>query len=145
MFTPSRCPAGKQNLAEAVSCIDRISGRFSRKFRGTMPSRALLLRGRWVASEPKRARLEHWVMTLAAGDFVWRPLHEWDARKSFGYPGAGINGLLGGLTGEQGMRIATSGPGASHRAFDEVGPDEGSVSLDTASDVLSPILPGHHR
>jgi pyruvate dehydrogenase (quinone) len=77
------------------------------------------------------------------GDFFWERLHQWGVRCVFGYPGDGINGLLGGLsrfgtdkirfiqvrheemaafmasayakyTGELGVCIATSGPGASH-------------------------------
>jgi pyruvate dehydrogenase (quinone) len=77
------------------------------------------------------------------GDFFWERLHQWGVRRVFGYPGDGINGLLGGLarfgtdkiqfvqarheemaafmasayakfTGELGVCIATSGPGASH-------------------------------
>jgi pyruvate dehydrogenase (quinone) len=77
------------------------------------------------------------------GDFFWERLYQWGVRRVFGYPGDGINGLLGGLarfgtdriqfvqarheemaafmasayakfTGELGVCIATSGPGASH-------------------------------
>ncbi|MDB5405746.1 MAG: thiamine pyrophosphate-requiring protein [Rhodospirillales bacterium] len=76
------------------------------------------------------------------GDFFWQRLHRWGVRIVFGYPGDGINGLLGALnraegkirfiqvrheemaafmasayakfTGEFGVCIATSGPGASH-------------------------------
>jgi pyruvate dehydrogenase (quinone) len=77
------------------------------------------------------------------GDFFWERLHQWGVRCVFGFPGDGINGLLGGLqrfgtdkirfvqvrheemaafmasayakfTGELGVCIATSGPGASH-------------------------------
>ncbi|MCK8787088.1 thiamine pyrophosphate-requiring protein [Roseomonas sp. NAR14] len=82
-------------------------------------------------------------MAKTVGDFFWERLHHWGVRKVFGYPGDGINGLLGGLqrfgtdkiefvqvrheemaafmasayakfTGELGVCIATSGPGASH-------------------------------
>ncbi len=82
-------------------------------------------------------------MAQLVSDFFWQRLHEWGVRKVFGYPGDGINGLLGGLqrlgtdkiafiqvrheemaafmasayakfTGELGVCIATSGPGASH-------------------------------
>ncbi|MBU1358947.1 MAG: thiamine pyrophosphate-requiring protein [Gammaproteobacteria bacterium] len=76
------------------------------------------------------------------GDFVWDRLSQWGVRRIFGYPGDGINGLLGALdragdrfefvqvrheemaafmatahakfTGELGVCLATSGPGASH-------------------------------
>src|SRR6201997_2803386 len=82
-------------------------------------------------------------MAQNVADFFWTRLHEWGVRCVFGYPGDGINGLLGGLqrlgedkirfiqvrheemaafmasayakfTGELGVCIATSGPGASH-------------------------------
>ena len=81
-------------------------------------------------------------MAQTVGDFVWERLHEWGVRRIFGYPGDGINGLLGALdragdqfdfvqvrheemaafmasahakfTGELGVCLATSGPGASH-------------------------------
>lgn len=81
-------------------------------------------------------------MAQTVGDFFWRRLHDWGVRRVFGYPGDGINGLLGALdrsdgliefvqvrheemaafmasahakfTGELGVCIATSGPGASH-------------------------------
>ncbi len=81
-------------------------------------------------------------MSKTVGDFVWARLHDWGVRRVFGYPGDGINGLLGALqrsdqaieliqvrheemaafmasahakfTGELGVCLATSGPGASH-------------------------------
>ncbi|HEY0181525.1 MAG TPA: thiamine pyrophosphate-requiring protein [Rhodopila sp.] len=82
-------------------------------------------------------------MTQTVGDFFWNRLYQWGVRRVFGYPGDGINGLLGALsrfgedrikfvqvrheemaafmasahakfTGELGVCIATSGPGASH-------------------------------
>ena len=82
-------------------------------------------------------------MAQNVADFFWMRLHEWGVRCVFGYPGDGINGLLGGLqrlgedkirfiqvrheemaafmasayakfTGRLGVCIATSGPGASH-------------------------------
>src|SRR6201987_6578659 len=82
-------------------------------------------------------------MAQNVADFFWTRLHEWGVRCVFGYPGDGINGLLGGLqrlgedkirfiqvrheemaafmasayakfTGELGVCIASSGPGASH-------------------------------
>jgi pyruvate dehydrogenase (quinone) len=81
-------------------------------------------------------------MGQTVGDFFWDRLHAWGVRRIFGYPGDGINGLLGALdrqkerfefvqvrheemaafmasahakfTGELGVCIATSGPGASH-------------------------------
>src|ERR1700752_695313 len=81
-------------------------------------------------------------MTQTVGDFLVHRLHAWGVRKMFGYPGDGINGVFGALqrangkiefiqarheemaafmasayakfTGELGVCIATSGPGASH-------------------------------
>ncbi len=81
-------------------------------------------------------------MSATLGDYLWRRLHEWGVRRVFGYPGDGINGLMGALhraekdfdyvrvrheemsafmagahakfTGEVGVCIATSGPGAIH-------------------------------
>ena len=76
------------------------------------------------------------------GDFIVERLHEWGVRRIFGYPGDGINGVLGALersdglidfvqvrheemaafmacayakfTGEMGVCLSTGGPGASH-------------------------------
>jgi pyruvate dehydrogenase (quinone) len=81
-------------------------------------------------------------MTGKVGDFVLQRLSEWGIRRIYGYPGDGINGLLGALgragsrfdfiqvrheemaafmacahakfTGEVGVCMATSGPGAIH-------------------------------
>jgi pyruvate dehydrogenase (quinone) len=81
-------------------------------------------------------------MAKTVGDFVVERLHAWGVRRIFGYPGDGINGVFGALnraegkiefiqarheemaafmasayakfTGELGVCIATSGPGASH-------------------------------
>jgi len=81
-------------------------------------------------------------MTQTVGDFVVSRLHAWGVRKMFGYPGDGINGVFGALqradgkiefiqarheemaafmasayakfSGELGVCIATSGPGATH-------------------------------
>ena len=81
-------------------------------------------------------------MAETVGDFVWRRLNEWGVGRVFGYPGDGINGLMGALdrrngdidfvqvrheemaglmacatakfSGEVGVCIATSGPGAIH-------------------------------
>ena len=81
-------------------------------------------------------------MTQTVGDYFWHRLHEWGIHTVFGYPGDGVNGLLGALnraddefrfiqvrheemaafmasayakfTGEVGVCMATSGPGASH-------------------------------
>lgn len=79
---------------------------------------------------------------MTVGDFFWQRLWDWGVRRVFGYPGDGINGLLGALrrrggdidfvqvrheemaafmavahakfTGEIGVCLATSGPGAAH-------------------------------
>lgn len=81
-------------------------------------------------------------MTQTVGDFFWQRMSQWGVKTIFGYPGDGINGLLGALnragdrfefiqvrheemaafmasayakfTGELGVCMATSGPGASH-------------------------------
>jgi pyruvate dehydrogenase (quinone) len=81
-------------------------------------------------------------MARTVGDFVVERLYAWGVRRIFGYPGDGINGVFGALnrakdkitfiqarheemaafmasahakfTGELGVCIATSGPGASH-------------------------------
>ncbi len=81
-------------------------------------------------------------MSITVGDFIVERLHAWGVRKIFGYPGDGINGVFGAMnrapgklefiqarheemaafmacayakfTGELGVCIATSGPGASH-------------------------------
>ncbi|MCW8193895.1 thiamine pyrophosphate-requiring protein [Proteobacteria bacterium 005FR1] len=76
------------------------------------------------------------------GDFIWQRLTDWGVHRIFGFPGDGINGLMGALnraedrfdyvrvrheemsafmagghakfTGEVGVCVATSGPGAIH-------------------------------
>ena len=81
-------------------------------------------------------------MAPTVSDFFWERLKAWGVTRVFGYPGDGINGLLGALqrrkgdiefvqarheemaafmasahakfTGELGVCLATSGPGASH-------------------------------
>jgi pyruvate dehydrogenase (quinone) len=81
-------------------------------------------------------------MASTVSDFVWQRVHQWGIRRVFGYPGDGINGLIGALdrhkdiidfvqvrheelaafmacahakfTGEVGVCLATSGPGAIH-------------------------------
>src|SRR6201746_818859 len=81
-------------------------------------------------------------MAKTVGDFFIERLYQWGVRRVFGYPGDGINGVFGALnrahgkiefiqarheemaafmasayakfTGELGVCIATSGPGASH-------------------------------
>ncbi|MGN6319489.1 thiamine pyrophosphate-requiring protein [Trinickia sp.] len=81
-------------------------------------------------------------MAQTVGDFIVERLHEWGVRRIFGYPGDGINGVFGAMrraqgkiefiqarheemgafmasahakfTGELGVCIATSGPGAAH-------------------------------
>ncbi|AIR90704.1 thiamine pyrophosphate-requiring protein [Pseudomonas cremoricolorata] len=81
-------------------------------------------------------------MTITVGDFLIERLTQWGVTRIFGYPGDGINGVFGAMrrapgkiefvqcrheemaafmasahakfTGELGVCIATSGPGASH-------------------------------
>ncbi|MFN3686736.1 thiamine pyrophosphate-requiring protein [Salinarimonas sp.] len=81
-------------------------------------------------------------MAKTVGDFFWERISAWGVKRIFGYPGDGINGLIGALdraqdrlefvqsrheemsafmacahakfTGEVGVCLATSGPGAIH-------------------------------
>jgi pyruvate dehydrogenase (quinone) len=81
-------------------------------------------------------------MSRTVGDFIWQRLQTWGVRRVFGYPGDGIGGLIAALartegaidfvqvrheemaalmacgtakfTGEVGVCVATSGPGAVH-------------------------------
>ncbi|HWE46205.1 MAG TPA: thiamine pyrophosphate-requiring protein [Caulobacteraceae bacterium] len=81
-------------------------------------------------------------MSKTVGDFLVERLHDWGVTRIFGYPGDGINGVLGSLqrdkhpiefvqvrheemaafmacahakfTGELGVCLSTGGPGASH-------------------------------
>ncbi|HZW22077.1 thiamine pyrophosphate-requiring protein [Noviherbaspirillum sp.] len=80
-------------------------------------------------------------MSTTVADFLLRRLDQWDIRRIYGYPGDGINGIMGALgrqdriefiqarheelaafmacahakfTGEVGICLATSGPGAIH-------------------------------
>jgi pyruvate dehydrogenase (quinone) len=81
-------------------------------------------------------------MASTASDFLLQRLHDWGIRRIYGYPGDGINGIMGALdrareriqfvqarheemaafmacahakfTGEVGVCLATSGPGAIH-------------------------------
>ncbi|MCA9165937.1 MAG: hypothetical protein KDA62_23280, partial [Planctomycetales bacterium] len=81
-------------------------------------------------------------MSDKVGDFIIKRLHQWGVRRIFGYPGDGINGIVGALdrhenlltfvqtrheelaafmacahakfTGQVGVCLATSGPGAIH-------------------------------
>jgi pyruvate dehydrogenase (quinone) len=81
-------------------------------------------------------------MARTVSDFLIERLHDWGVRRLFGYPGDGINGIIGALrraddkleyvqvrheemaafmacahakfTGEVGVCLATSGPGAIH-------------------------------
>src|SRR5205814_9996148 len=82
------------------------------------------------------------LMAMTVGDFLIDRLHQWGVRRIYGYPGDGINGVFGALqraegkiefvqvrheemaafmasahakfTGELGVCMATSGPGAAH-------------------------------
>lgn len=80
-------------------------------------------------------------MGLTVADFLLKRLGEWNVRRIYGYPGDGINGIMAALgrqdkieffqtrheelaafmacahakfTGEVGVCLATSGPGAIH-------------------------------
>ena len=36
-------------------------------------------------------------MADTVADFIWKRLHDWGARRVYGYPGDGIGGLVGAL------------------------------------------------
>src|ERR671923_2565053 len=85
---------------------------------------------------------ERLLHTQTASDFLVQRLYDWGVRRIYGYPGDGINGIMGALnragdkirfiqarheelaafmacghakfTGEVGVCLATSGPGAIH-------------------------------
>src|SRR5690606_18649496 len=85
---------------------------------------------------------ENTIMSQYVSDYLVRRLSEWNVKRIFGYPGDGINGIMGALdranglidfiqvrheenaafmacghakfTGEVGVCLATSGPGAIH-------------------------------
>jgi pyruvate dehydrogenase (quinone) len=93
-------------------------------------------------TRPRRTVPEHPFMAKTVGDQIVERLHAWGVRRVFGYPGDGINGVMAALnrmtgkvefiqarheelaalmavghakfTGEVGVCIATSGPGAIH-------------------------------
>jgi pyruvate dehydrogenase (quinone) len=97
---------------------------------------------RRVGRRPSAAIEGAAVMSDTVGDFLVHRLHEWGVRRIFGYPGDGINGVLGALqratekidfvqvrheemaafmavahakfTGDLGVCLSTGGPGASH-------------------------------
>ena len=82
-------------------------------------------------------------MAKTVSDFFWERLSAWGVNRIFGFPGDGINGIMGALdrawemidfvqvrheemaafmacahakfTGEVGVCLATSGPGAIHQ------------------------------
>src|SRR5215831_11844156 len=93
-------------------------------------------------SMPSLAAAQEASMAVNVSEFLLERLHQWGVRRIFGYPGDGINGVFGALqrakdkiefircrheemaafmasahakfTGELGVCIATSGPGAAH-------------------------------
>ena len=38
-------------------------------------------------------------MADTVADFIWKRLHDWGARRVYGYPGDGIGGLVGAHVG----------------------------------------------
>jgi hypothetical protein len=50
----------------------------------------------------RRMHSQGQVMGGTVGDFSWERLHEWGIKAVFGYPGDGINGLLGALSRAKG-------------------------------------------
>src|SRR3954468_9441740 len=95
-----------------------------------------------VGSSMSYHDLEALMATPTVGRFILERLAEWGVKRVYGYPGDGINGILGGFheagdrirfvqtrheeiasfaacahakfTGEVGVCLATSGPGAIH-------------------------------
>ena len=95
-----------------------------------------------VATAGNSANFRRARMSETVGDFLVERLHAWGVRRVFGYPGDGINGVFGALnrardkiafvqarheemaafmasayakfSGELGVCLSTSGPGASH-------------------------------
>jgi len=102
---------------------------------------ALLPASHGIRADPPPL-LEHPPMADSVADFIWNRLHDWGVRRVYGYPGDGIGGLIAALqrqegriafvqarheetaalmasgetrfTGDVGVCIATSGPGAVH-------------------------------
>src|SRR3546814_1965386 len=92
-----------------------------------------------LANPPAQGRA---MATATVGDFILERLSEWGVKRIFGFPGDGINGLMGAMgraadrfdyirvrheemsafmavshakyTGEDGVCMGTSGPGALH-------------------------------
>ena len=52
-------------------------------------------------------------MSVNVSDFLIQRLNEWGIRRIYGFPGDGINGIIG-ATGRAGVCMATSGPGATN-------------------------------
>src|SRR5690348_10361592 len=95
-----------------------------------------------AAHDPRLSQRKESAMTTLVGDFIIERLVEWGVHRIYGYPGDGINGLMGAMnradgkvelvrarheemcafmacahakfTGEVGVCMATSGPGAIH-------------------------------
>src|SRR5690348_9936408 len=95
-----------------------------------------------AAHDPRLSQRKESAMTTLVGDFIIERLVEWGVHRIYGYPGDGINGLMGAMnradgkvelvrarheemcafmacahakfTGEIGVCMATSGPGAIH-------------------------------
>lgn len=114
-------------------------------------------------------------MAKKVSDFFWERLHAWGVRRVFGYPGDGVNGLLGGLqrfgtdkiqfiqvrheemaafmasahskfTGEVGVCLATSGPGATHLLtgmYDAAADHMPMLAI--AGHTVRPAIGGHYQ
>src|SRR5690348_10938690 len=95
-----------------------------------------------AAHDPRLSQRKESAMATLVGDFIIERLAEWGVHRIYGYPGDGINGLMGAMnradgkielvrarheemcafmacahakfTGEVGVCMATSGPGAIH-------------------------------
>src|SRR6185503_15036094 len=129
---PSAWADGSRAVAPDASAIERF---------GTATASANYRHSCWSCL-PRHSRCEVSPMAKTVGDFFIERLHQWGVRRIYGYPGDGINGVFGALqrakgkiefiqcrheemaafmasahakfTGELGVCIATSGPGAAH-------------------------------
>ena len=44
-------------------------------------------------------------MSMTVGDFFWDRMSQWGVKTIFGYPGDGINGLMGGLERARNQKV----------------------------------------
>jgi pyruvate dehydrogenase (quinone) len=128
MLINAELPASIRRFSLDVLPVARGTDVAARRFRGSFNARAHSVR-------PARSK------PMKVSDFFVGRLHEWGVRRIYGYPGDGINGVLGALqransiefiqarheemaafmaaahakfTGEIGVCLSTGGPGATH-------------------------------